>query len=245
MWISHASRAPRPMGLVMAAAGSLALSLTALSPVSRCCAADKNEPVATNEHAADGRERPEFFPAIPKSDQKILAVLEQPTKMDFVDMPLQDAITYLADYHGIAMQLDTPSLEDVGRGSDTPVTLNVDGVSLRSGLALLLADYDLTAVVQHDVLLVTTQTTADSILLTRAYPVSDFAETKDTSYDALVDAITSCVKPHTWRESGGPGEIRVVPGAGAVVILQTREVHDQVLTLLRALRAAQEFRHGE
>jgi general secretion pathway protein D len=59
-------------------------------------------------------------------------------------------------------------------------------------------------------------------------------------YSALVEVITTTIKPQTWDEVGGPGSISVVPVARSVVISQTREVHDEILELLRSLRAAKQ-----
>jgi hypothetical protein len=106
-------------------------------------------------------------------EKKIRDALESETKMDFVEMPLQDAVIYLKDYHGIEIQLDSKALEDLGLGSDTPVTLNVNGISLKSGLRLLLKNYDLTYIIENEVLLITTQDRADSALVPKAYPVAD------------------------------------------------------------------------
>jgi len=57
-------------------------------------------------------------------------------------------------------------------------------------------------------------------------------------YDALIEVITTTVKPQTWDEVGGAGSVSPMSSAKSIVISQTREVHDEVLELLRALRAA-------
>ena len=74
---------------------------------------------------------------------------ERPTKMEFTETPLQDAIDYLRDLHGIEIQLDTKALEDAGIGSETPVTRNLHGVSLKSGLRLLLRDMERVCALCH------------------------------------------------------------------------------------------------
>ena len=61
---------------------------------------------------------------------------------------------------------------------------------------------------------------------------------EDKDYDTLVETITTTVKPQSWDEVGGPGSVSEVPKSKCLVISQTRDVHDEVLTLLRALRAA-------
>jgi hypothetical protein len=49
----------------------------------------------------------------------------------------------------------------------------LNGVSLKSGLRLLLGDYDLTFIIKDEVLLVTTHDKAETELVTKAYPVAD------------------------------------------------------------------------
>src|SRR5690606_26921030 len=107
------------------------------------------------------------------AEQKIRDALQEPTRMDFIDTPLQDAVTFLKDYHSIEIQLDTRALEDMGVGSDTPVTRTVNGITLKSGLRLMLGDMDLTYIVKDEVLLITTQDRAETELVTKAYPVAD------------------------------------------------------------------------
>ncbi len=107
------------------------------------------------------------------AEQKIRDALQEPTRMEFIDTPLQDAVTFLKDYHGIEIQLDNRALEDLGVGSDTPVSRNVNGISLKSGLRLMLGEMDLTYIIKDEVLLITTQDKAESELVTKAYPVAD------------------------------------------------------------------------
>jgi hypothetical protein len=107
------------------------------------------------------------------AEKKIQEALKSPTRMEFTEMPLQDAVAYLKDFHDIEIQLDNRALEDAGVGADTPVTRTVNGISLKSALRLLLGEYDLTYIIKDEVLLITTQDKADTELITKAYPVAD------------------------------------------------------------------------
>jgi hypothetical protein len=51
----------------------------------------------------------------------------------------------------------------------------------------------------------------------------------------LAETIQTVVAPDTWKDAGGPGAIRAIPDSYALAVLQTRDVHDQVLRLLREL----------
>ncbi len=74
--------------------------------------------------------------------------------MEFIETPLQDVIDFLKDFHQIEIQIDQKSLDDVGIGTDTPITRNLKGITLRSALRLLLRDLDLTYLIRDEVLLI-------------------------------------------------------------------------------------------
>ncbi len=178
----------------------------------------------------------EFFPKPSTSEEKILAALEQPTELSFHQTPLQAAVDFLKDKYAIEIQIDDKALADNTMSADTPVTCNVRGVSLRSGLRLLVSQADLAFLIHDEVLLVTTKEVAESLLAIRTYPVADLTPGDD--YDSLINAITTAVVPQAWDEVGGPGSVSSVLASKSLVISQTQDVQDKVLQLLRSLRAA-------
>ncbi len=107
------------------------------------------------------------------AEAKITKALDDETTLEFVETPLQDVVDYLKDLHGIEIQLDGKALEEAGVGSDTPVTRNLKGITLRSALRLMLGALELTYVIKDEVLLITTKEKADAELVTKAYPVAD------------------------------------------------------------------------
>ncbi|MGH7138425.1 MAG: STN domain-containing protein, partial [Pirellulales bacterium] len=108
-----------------------------------------------------------------ENESRILAALDEKTELEFTDQPLEDVIEYLAQAHEINIQLDQKALTDAGVGSDTPVTRNVKGITLRSALKLILSESDLTYIIRNEVLMITSKTEAESMLSTRVYPVAD------------------------------------------------------------------------
>ena len=81
------------------------------------------------------------------AEQKILDELDRETKMDFLDDPLSDAVTYLENLHGIQIEIDQKALDDIALTTDTPVTKQLSGITLRSALKLMLRDLGLTYVI--------------------------------------------------------------------------------------------------
>ena len=107
------------------------------------------------------------------AEERIYEALDDTTALEFVETPLADVVVYLKDRHEIEIQLDRKALEDAGAGSDTPITQDLKGISLRSALRLMLGGMDLTYVVKDEVLLITTPEKAGSELVTKVYPVAD------------------------------------------------------------------------
>lgn len=110
-----------------------------------------------------------------KSEKDILTQLKTSTRVDFEETPLDEVAQYIAEYHDIDVVLDQRALDELGIGSDTPVTLRVRGISLRSALRLMLDSIDpaMTYGVNDEVLKITTREEAEEDLTTRNYPVAD------------------------------------------------------------------------
>jgi hypothetical protein len=225
--------------LAAIALGAFASPLLYVSRATLAQAAD----AAEESTARPGEPTVEYLPKVTPPEEKILLALEKPTVMDFIDTPLQDVVDYLADYHQIQIQLDTKVLENAGIDTDTPFTRKLHVISLRAALRILLAPHDMTFDIRDEVLQLTTKEEAATWLITRTYPIGDLLEGKD--YDNLIEAITNSVDSKSWDEYGGAGSISEVSGSKSLVISQTRDVHDKVLTLLRSLRAARKSAAAE
>ncbi len=107
------------------------------------------------------------------AEKRITAALDDQSSVQFVEQPLKVAIEYLSSRHEIPILLDKVTLEAAGITEDTPITLTVAGVPLRSILNLMLKEHNLTYVIQNDVMMITTVEEAGNRLQTRVYPVGD------------------------------------------------------------------------
>src|SRR5262249_53549131 len=99
--------------------------------------------------------------------------LDKPTTVDFQETGLEDAINFLKDYHDINIWIDKTVLADEGVQLDTPVTLKLAGVSMRSVLKLLLEPSQLTWLIEDEVMKIATASRAGAKLSVRVYPVGD------------------------------------------------------------------------
>jgi len=176
--------------------------------------------------------------------RRIEAALKTETAIDFSETPLKEMVAFLAKTHDIAIVLNNRALEEVGIGPDTPVSRTLRGISLRSALRLMLRDLGLTYVVRDEVLVITTPEDAESTLLTRFYPVADLVlidpsepySRSNSDFQELIDLIQKTIAPATWDTNGGQGAIDGSALAGALVVSQTNEIHEQIPGLLAGLR---------
>jgi hypothetical protein len=169
----------------------------------------------------------------------IEAALDKPgSRFEFNEMPLRDVIAKLREAHSIPVELDQKALEDAGVDLDTPITQHISGISLRSALRLLLDTIDLTYRVENEVLQITTKEVESMNPTVRLYPLPwGIAAQARPDVQALIDLITSTVRPETWDSVGGYGSVRPIGESGetTLVVSQTQECHWEVEGLFRGL----------
>ena len=174
-------------------------------------------------------------------EARIRKALDEKTAVEFIETPLHDVTVYLAKKHSIEIQIDKRALDDAGLGTDTPVTRMVKDISLRSLLRLMLKEFDLTFVIDNEVLMLTTVDEAGQRLHTQIYDVEDLVVTDaGVDYDSLVSMILATIAPTTWDEVGGPGSISTLHRT--LIISQTEEVHEQIESLLASVARVLEAR---
>jgi len=110
-----------------------------------------------------------------ESERRItLALKQQVPDIAYNAMPLQQVIEGLADDMNIPIVLNVAEIELGGLADvDTPITLNLTPVSLRSVLRLMLDPLELTYIIKDEVLQITTKDNANEEPIRRVYPVGD------------------------------------------------------------------------
>ena len=190
--------------------------------------------------------KPVPTPTLGPREEAIEKALAQPTMLQLPpETPLEEVVKYLKGYHDIQIHVDTQALGDVGLGTDTPITQDLTGISLRSALDLMLGELDLTWTIHHEVLMITTEEVAKSIMINTVYEVADLVtfRNKDNElwedYDTLIDTILETVDPQSWAQVGGMGNITPgnFGGAKVIVISHTYRMHRKIAELLKRLRA--------
>jgi hypothetical protein len=161
------------------------------------------------------------------AEAKILAELGKPTDMVFIEAPLSDVIVYLKDRHGIEIVPDQLALDDTGVGTDQPVTIELEGISLRAALEIMLRSLQLTYTVQNEVLLITTPEAHSRQLITAVYDVRDLLG--GPSADDLADVLRAL-------RGDASGDAKIVVYDTMLLVRDTDQAHQAMAELLHIMR---------
>lgn len=174
--------------------------------------------------------------------ERALAAPLHSTGLEFTDQPLKEVLMQLQEEYNIPIQLNAGELESAAIGTDSPVTISLHNISLKSALKLLLEPHQLTYIIRDEVLMVTTQEAADKQLVTCVYNVQGLIDESDPkSMNSLIDAIERCVASDTWADISDKGVADAMPiKPGLLVVSQTPAVQDEVRGLLMKIRKVRE-----
>lgn len=143
-------------------------------------------------------------PASSTGEARIRHALDDVTTLEFIATPLTDVVEYLKDAHAIPIEMDTSAMNDIGLSTDTPITRNLKGITLRSALQLMLHDLDLTYAVQNEVLLITTPEDAELRAATQVYSLRNLTSEESDAARKLAGIIRRSIRQ-------GKGDDATVP----------------------------------
>ena len=172
--------------------------------------------------------------------------LLKPTQMDFVEMPLDQVLEFLSDYHGIKIQTDSVSLH---RAKVSPskaiVTRSRRGGSLNSALHLTLQEHDLTHYVGDKGVLITTPEAAEKAREQRVYDVADLLDQNSTA-KSLAQTLTHVLSPDVQldvtatdklpqKATDNPNVLRITPKGTYLEVEASPVMQQRVGELLAAI----------
>lgn len=174
--------------------------------------------------------------------QNISRALSEPASLNAQGLPLRDVVRQLSYHHNVPVVLDYDALRAEGKTGGEPVNLVVSGASLRGLLQLVVRQVGVSYAIREDSIVITTieaLETDESQLVGKVYLLRPpLLDSLSLTEDTLADLITCTIAPQCWAQVGGPGELRVMPGALAVI--QTPDIHDEIQFLLSQLENWQE-----
>jgi hypothetical protein len=175
---------------------------------------------------------------ITPEEAKVLKALNSPVTIDLKDSTLEAVVNYLKDKTGVEINVPKLILEERNITYQTPVSVSLKDVTLRTVLKKVLADVGLTYIVKEGAIQVTTEERAKQTLTVRTYYIGDllgFAPgVRISPYARVIQAqaindiiglIVSSVEPQSWWVNGGPGRIVFEPRSQSLIVSQTAEIH--------------------
>jgi type II secretory pathway component GspD/PulD (secretin) len=99
--------------------------------------------------------------------------LEQPIQFGFKDTPLREVINTLSALSGVPVFPDERSLKEANIDLDTQLTMDSNGLSMKSALNILFGKMKLTYVTRNESLMITTADKATGDMKQIVYPVGD------------------------------------------------------------------------
>jgi hypothetical protein len=178
-------------------------------------------------------------------DDKALLSMKREFDWKMEQVPLYEVAETVSKWCGVNVWVDAKALEEVGVGTDTPLTFHGNRVPVEVALKRLLRPVELTWTVMDGLIVLTTPEVVETILSTRIYNVRDLLAKSYSSdgsthydFDSLIELITGTVQPNAWDAVGGPGGIQEFTNDFdvALVISQTYDVHSEIDELFRMLR---------
>ncbi len=175
-------------------------------------------------------------------ERLIYRALSRRVEIEFTEIPLKEAVQYIESKYCIDIEFDEKALTESAVATDQPVNIRLEGVSLRAALRHMLRPQQLTYTIRDSVLLITSQSDAENVLVVRTHPVGDLVTDANgrTDFVPLIELMGHIVAPTTWDEVGGPGSVQSLE-PGMLVISQTDEVQAELEGLFTTLRQVRDL----
>ncbi|MBS0207541.1 MAG: hypothetical protein JSS27_01170 [Planctomycetes bacterium] len=176
---------------------------------------------------------------------KLQTKLNEPTEAEFIESPLSDIVDFFRSKHRLAIHLDRRALEAAGVASDSPLTLNLKDMTLRSALRLALRPLNLSYLICDEVVLITTRDEAYSagMLQTYVFAVPDFVDAEDhdersLQATSLIKTLQGALRSQLWVDA--EDSITCLEPQGLLVIKAPFDIQQQTDELLQSLRAVRD-----
>ncbi|PHS18325.1 MAG: hypothetical protein COA78_02320, partial [Blastopirellula sp.] len=163
-------------------------------------------------------------------DAKTEAVLSQKTEFVFTDTPLEDVVEFVSALHDIEVRVNKRALEEVGLAVDTPITRNLNGISLRSALRLVLSELELTYYVEQGTIVITTHEDSEEKVKAKFFKLQPMLAKPHVRLEQLASHIRKLIAPDSWDTVGGYGTL--CPTGAGFVLQQTQQNRRAVVRFL-------------
>lgn len=189
------------------------------------------------ENEEDEKSPPIEYKRLPPTPVDVAARLADPLAgIEFNDVSLIKAIGLLSSMSGVPVTIDADALARLGVSPRERITLRLDSTTFGGALRAVAEKRGLGLVTDGEGATVTTPEDQRESTRKIRYTVSDLTGNDPKSMADLADLIQNLIEPLSWRDNGGEGTI--APDGDALSIVQTGNIHWQVLVFCEKLRTA-------
>ncbi len=179
--------------------------------------------------------------ALPEADGAARIRAAFSTRGDFAysGEPLSQVAESLGKRFNINVVLDRHAITFSGFEPNTPVTIDLKDVTLKSALRHILRQHELSWMIRYESLIITSPEEAEDNPAALVYDVTDFVDFCKPDFDTLRSTIIYHCSPSSWDEGNNVwSQVQPISYGNkhVLVISQTYEVHWEIEELLRALR---------
>lgn len=135
-------------------------------------------------------------------EREIERKLQQQYPINFRDLPLYQVLDDLTKMTGINVVPNRRALQEAGISLDMPVSQNLEGISLKAALRIMLDNVRLTYVIRNEVLEVTTPQDAAGQRRQVVYPVADLVVPVENHPVSPINDFNSALTRHIMSQSG-------------------------------------------
>ena len=149
-----------------------------------------------------------------EEEQRIEKSLNREVSLHFEHAPLRDVVKHLVTIVGVNVVLDDLGLDEAGVTTETPVTINVDGIRMKSALNLLLEPLRLGYTVKDEVLKITSHTRRRGDMILTTYSVADLVVSLNSTPQPMGNLANPLANPRGGVIVGSGGQMNVGPLGG-------------------------------
>ena len=145
------------------------------------------------------------------AERQINQQLSTPVEVNYRETPLTEVIRDLAAVANIPVVLDSKAMTEMQIASDAPVTMQLtQPVSLKSALNLILSDFELTYIIENDVLKITSHEVKKTRVYSKAYKVADLVTPIPNFMAGYEDGLAGALRA-AYQMSTQQADVKLMP----------------------------------
>ncbi|MCM2372935.1 hypothetical protein [Aporhodopirellula aestuarii] len=170
----------------------------------------------------------------------LLVQLNHLSSYDFIEVPLQEGLSYIEFDFDISMVIDRQSIEKKGIDLDLLIDFSADDLTIRSTLNEILTPQGLGFYVENDRIRITTIDEARNRMLRRVYDIARLLKASNLgTTDDIIEAIKDTISQASTGEVHDPPRVNLTAIGTRLIVVANESDQHEIAVLLRSLDDSQ------